>query len=513
VIPVATAEQVRALDAGAIEGLGIPGIALMESASQALAAAVQEVRQQVGGGSVLLVCGGGNNGGDGFGAARWLHGWGVPVVIWALSDRASGDAAVNRQACERLGLPFVSIGSPGELAEHAVLVDAVFGTGLSRDVEGRYATVLTWLDQAEAPIVAADLPSGLHADTGRLMGVGVHAARTVTFGALKAGMLCGQGPERCGQVDLAELGLGAVPDVELLGALGTPQTLRTWWPHRGGDAHKTRSGHVAVLAGSTAMAGAAVLCCRGAQAAGAGLVTLFAPRGALPRLACLPPEVMVAVSGEGDVLEAPDLDGPLSRATALVAGPGLGGGQELPPDLARFLAERWAVDPRPMLADADALSVVFSASAAVSAERGPRVITPHPGEAARLLDTDAPSVQGDRFDAVQRLAALGSGCTALLKGRHTLIATPDQPVHVNPTGGPVLATGGTGDVLSGLVTALLGRGLPAHRAATLGAWVHGRAGDRLAEVPGGGEGTTAGDVADALSGAIAELLDPSGAEA
>jgi len=430
--------------------------------------------------------------------ARWLHAWGNEVALWSLSDSSGGDAGINRLACDRLGLPEVEPAEVEELDEYAVIVDAVFGTGLTRTVEGRYARALELVNGSRTPVVAADLPSGLHADTGRVLGVAVEAVCTVTFGAAKPGLFCGSGPALAGDLVLADLGLGAVAAVDPIAGVPERSDLRALWPFRASDAHKTTSGHLAVLAGSTAMAGAAVLCCLGARAVGAGLVTLFVPRGALPRLGALPPEVMVCVSGEGDVLQAPALDGPLGRATALVAGPGLGGGHALPGSLASFLRAQWSQDERPFLADADALAAVEEPPRADAA----RVITPHPGEAARVLGRTVGEVQADRFAAVQALSAPGR--TALLKGPHTLVATPGRRISVNPTGNPVLATGGTGDVLAGLVGALLARGLTGHDAATLGAWLHGHAADRLAAVRSEGHGAT--DVALALPDAIADLL-------
>jgi hydroxyethylthiazole kinase-like uncharacterized protein yjeF len=255
----------------------------------------------------------------------------------------------------------------------------------------------------------------------------------------------------------------------------------------------TRAGHLLVVAGSVAMGGAAVLACHGALSAGVGLCTLLAPRAMIPRLAALPPEVMVQVSGE-DRLEP--VTGGLSRYTALAAGPGLGGGGDLDPTVARWLAHLWESTRLPLVFDADALPSALGGAPAA------RVITPHPGEAARRLGVTAAAVQADRFGAVARLAT--DGATALLKGRHTLVAAEGHPISVNPTNAAALATGGSGDVLTGVIGALLARGVGARDAARLGAYVHGAAGVRLALQ--GGDGWTASDIAVALKGAVVDLL-------
>lgn len=514
-IPVATRDQVRELDRLAIEEVGLPGVVLMESASRALAEGLLEaLGDEARADGIVVVCGGGNNGGDGFGAARWLHGRGLDVRIVALKAEARGDAAVHRAAAEALGLPVTLVhGGLSEaeieaaldrvgLDRAGVIIDALFGTGLDRPIEGRARQIVQRMNASGCPIVAADLPSGLDADTGAVLGVCVRAAVTVSFGAAKPGLYAGEGPEHAGRVTVDTIGLDALRDAPRLGGVVQASDLVGAWPERASDAHKTRSGHLGIAAGSTAMAGAAVLCCRGALAAGAGLVTLLAPRGALSRLASLPPEVMVVPLGDGDVLAPPTSPLPaLARPTAWVLGPGLGGGQPLSEPLDAWLAELWTSDERPVLADADALLPVAGPSASSVTASAPRVITPHPGEAARLLDSDVAAVQGDRFGAVQRLARPGR--TALLKGPHTLIATPGQPLHVNATGNPVLATGGTGDVLAGVIGALLAAGLDGHTASTHGAFVHGLAADHLAGIRR--RGWTAGDVADAIPGALDAL--------
>jgi len=486
---VSTAAQVRALDQAVIEGLGLPGIALMESAAHAVADAIRDRHAGDAARGVVVVCGAGNNGGDGYAIARWLAAWDFPVAIRALKEDLSGDAATNRDVCVAMGIPHRD-----DLGEPGLIVDAVFGTGLSRAVEGRYRDALQAMEDHPAPVVAIDLPSGLHADTGAVMGVAIHAATTVTFGRLKPGLLAEPGVDYAGEVIVADIGLEAVGG-DAIAEVPDAGDLAPLWPHRDPGGHKTRSGHLLVVAGSAAMTGAAILACRGALAAGVGLCTLLATRRMLPRLAALPPEVMVIPSGEGDHT-APLPSGGLERYTALAAGPGLGGGEALDSALGGWLQHLWETSRLPAIYDADALSCTAGGSVA------PRVLTPHPGEAGRLLDASAAAVQADRFGSAQRLAT--DGKVALLKGRNTLVAAEGHPISVNPENTPVLATGGTGDVLTGVVGALLARGVGARDTARLAAWVHGHAGRLLeAQSP---VGWTAGDVADVLPDAIADLL-------
>ena len=490
-IEVSSAAESRELDRQVIEDLGVPGIALMEIASRGVALAVAAHFRREAESGVVVACGPGNNGGDGYGVARWLHSWGIPVRLWHLSAESRGDAGVNRAVCETLGLE--SVDGPGEAG---LLVDAVFGTGIAREVTGRYAEALAALEAHPAPVVAVDLPSGLHADTGSVLGVAVHAAMTVTFGRAKLAMYAEPGADWVGRVQVVDIGLGLaqVTPAALVPELGD---LWTRWPRRAAGGHKGRSGHLLVVAGSRAMAGAAVLACRGALAAGAGLVTLAAPRGSHGRLGALPPEVMVLDSGSGDITE-PLPERALRGKTAVAAGPGLGGGSELLPTTEDWLRTLWVGCPLPVVLDADAL--VATASPETDA---PRVHTPHPGEAGRLLEREPAEVQSDRVSAARALAQRAGG-TVLLKGRHTLVATPGRPVSINPTGGPVLSSGGAGDVLTGVVGALLCQGVGAHDAAILGAWVPGRAGDLIGARRS--QGWTAGDVADALPDAIEELV-------
>lgn len=488
-VGVWTAATMRAADREVIDGLGVPGVALMEVASAGLARAVQTHHLVDASRGVLVLCGPGNNGGDGYGAARHLHRAGVPVSTWSLSPTSSGDAAVMREAARRVGVPEVTtLGTPG------LVVDALFGTGLTRPLTGDVDAVLAQVAALGVPVVAADLPSGLHADTGAALGRALTCVRTVTFGGFKLGMFSGLGPRVCGEVEVIDLGLDVASAPARRLGRDLPQA---GWPRRDPFGSKVRSGRVLVVAGSARMAGAAVLACRAALASGAGLVTLLTARGALVRLGALPPEVMVLCAGD-DVWDGtlPDL----SRYDAVAAGPGLGGGEPLSDVVLSTLSTLWATSPLALVFDADAL--VATGAPQVSA---PRVLTPHAGEAGRLLGCPWEQVEADRLAAVSTLAARG---TVVLKGPHSLVGSSGLPVAVNQTGGPALSTGGTGDVLTGMVGALLARGLSAHDAACAAVVVHGMAGE-LAGVDRG-EAATASDV---IAGVVAFQASVSRADA
>ena len=486
---VSSSQQMREMDTAVIEKVGVPGACLMELASKAVADAIRKYFPASARCGVVVVCGPGNNGGDGYGIARWLKGFGYPVNIWSLCGESNGDAEVMRKAAAQCEIPTVS-----GLESAALIVDAVFGIGLSRDITGAFGEVIQAMESHPAPVVSVDLPSGLYTDTGQVAGVAVHATLTVALGRLKPAHLSDPGASYCGRTITADIGVecvmgqhvAEVPDLD---------DVRDLWPVRRMNDYKNRSGHLLMLAGSRSMAGAAILACEAALAAGVGLLTLAAPRGALVRMGQLPPEVMVIESGDGDRL-APLPEAALDRRTAIVAGPGLAGGYgDLPRQTADWLRSLWQDNGLPILFDADALTCVSKRVG------GPRVITPHPGEAGRILGCSSIDIQRDRFDAARRLAEFQ--CTALLKGPHTLISHPGHAISVNTTGGPILATGGTGDVLSGLIGALLARGLNTRDAAILGAYVHGRAADRLGERRR--EGWRASDVANEIPETVRSL--------
>jgi hydroxyethylthiazole kinase-like uncharacterized protein yjeF len=503
--PLASAEAMRALDRHTIEKLGVPGELLMECAGR-LVAAVAEAELRPGG-RVVALCGPGNNGGDGLVAARLLHLRGTPVtvVLAAEPGRVRGDAARNLERAERVGVPFA--GPRWRVEPGDVVVDALFGTGLARPLEGEAASAVKRIAAARTfcRVVAVDLPSGLDTDMGQPLGACVAADVTVTISLPKLALALEPGRSLAGRVLVGRVGIAdEAPGVAIRASLLTRAGAGALLPARPRDGHKGRFGHVLVAAGSRGKAGAAALAAEGAARTGAGLVTMACPAGASPILQATCREAMTAPlpetsGGELAAASAIEILRLAGERDAIVLGPGLGRSGE-PREVARRVVRDATV---PLVVDADALVAFAGEPEALRARSAPAVLTPHPGEAGALLGNDPAAVNRNRIGAALRLAER-SGAVVVLKGAATVVAEPGGRVRVNPTGGPVLGTGGTGDVLAGVIGSLLAQGLTPFDAASAGAYLHGAAGDRLAaEV--GRAGVLAGDLARALP-AAAEAL-------
>ncbi len=496
-----TAAEMRAIDAAAIAG-GVPGHALMERAGAAVARAARALLGP--GGRVLALCGGGNNGGDGYVAARLLHAGGVGTFAVSIvpPDALRGDARAAFEAARTVGVPLLDAAALPQLqaSQGDVLLDALLGTGLARAPEGLHAAAIARLAELRAGgsrVVALDVPSGLSADTGRPLGPCVAADRTVTFAFLKRGLVLHPGAAFAGEVELADIGIpaaaaAAVPSsCELL----TEREAQALVPPRAPDAHKGDAGRVLVVAGSPGKGGAAHLALSGALRGGAGLVTLLARPEVLPFALAGRPEAMSRPLPGAGPLGPDDLDALLAAAKgvdAIVIGPGLPRGPETGPLLRAFL-ERAG---RPAVLDADALNALAERPGLVAGLPVPVVLTPHPGEMARLTGSTIADVQADRIGLAARQARAW-GCVLVLKGARTVVASPEAAPAVVEAGNPGMATGGTGDVLAGLVGALLAGGLPAFDAARAATFAHALAGD-LAAARLGERGLLAGDLAQAL---------------
>ena len=497
--PLPTPQEMGAADAAAISA-GTPAEVLMDRAGRALAREVLHVAHRRYGLRVALVCGKGNNGGDGFAAARALAREGVAAGCLFVGDLA----AVKGAAAHHLGLLRAERGrvdsfSSDALADADVVVDALFGTGFRGLAEGCAAVAIESMNGSDAPVVAADIPSGVDGETGAAEGPCVQAEATVAMGAQKIGTAVGRGAALAGRVVVADIG---IPVEEGSTFMVEGVDVADVLPARPPDAHKRSGGAVAVLAGSDAMTGAAALAASGAMRMGAGYVTVGSTGGAVSALQGLLPEVLAQVIAVEDHLGPDSLNSfadVLEKADALALGPGLGRGDAQRELVDRALAE---VDV-PMVLDADGLNVLEGHTSALERRSAPTVVTPHPAELARLLGTDTEKIQADRLSAV-RSAAQGFGCIVLLKGFRTLVARPDGVAVVNPTGGPELATAGTGDVLTGALGALLAAKVDPFEAAWAAAYVHGLAGSLAAEQLGT-SGVVAGDVADMLPDARLQL--------
>ncbi|MCB9728588.1 MAG: NAD(P)H-hydrate dehydratase [Deltaproteobacteria bacterium] len=492
---LASAAESRELDRRTIEEVGIPGRVLMELAG---AGTVEAVVQRTGGraGKAVVLCGGGQNGGDGYVIARHLadRGWSVRCVAASDPERLSGDARANHGIWVarggRLELARARVGGAvGHALGHAdVIVDALFGTGLSRPIEGPAAALIDEANQARHGLrVAVDLPSGLPADGATPEGVVFQAAMTATFGLAKPGLHHAAGAPWAGEVVVVGIALPRplVDAVAPRWRLADEASVAGLLPRRDAAAHKGHSGHVGVVGGFAGKEGAAVLASLGALRGGAGLVTWnhVGEGSGVER----PPELMFHSIEEG-------LD---ARSTVIVIGPGLGQDAD-----ARRALELALSSGRMLVMDADALNL-WAASRGDAGLPSDTVLTPHPTEAARLLGVETAEVQRDRGAAAARLCER-HGATVVLKGARTVVATPGRPSVIVPISEPVLAAAGTGDVLAGLIGALRAQGLDAHDAAVAGAFVHGLAGRRLGmRHPDGG--VLASEVADAVAEVRGEL--------
>jgi NAD(P)H-hydrate epimerase len=493
----------QALDRAAIDELGLPEMALMETAGRAVAeAALRMLGSERG--HVAVVCGPGNNGGDGFVAARVLRDRGLDAEVYLAAPRAAvhGQAGDHLAIFERAGGSVRMIDSPEQLAANdtrvidaALVIDAVFGIGLARPIEGHLAEVVTMMLLAER-VLAVDLPSGLDADTGKPLGTAVIAERTVTMAALKIAQVSAPGFAHCGQVEVAEIGI-PVPADDARASLVEADDVRQWLPHPRSLEHKGRRGHVLVVGGSPGMRGAGRLAALAALRAGAGLCTLAA-EGEFDA----PDSVMTRTLAVGG-----DLAALLTGKAAVAIGPGIGIA-----GAARARTLEVLRSGIPAVLDADALNAIAPEPELIAGAAGPVVVTPHPGEASRLLGISVGDIEADRLAAARALAAK-TRAVVVLKGARTIVcdgsgdAGAVQHCSINPTGGPALATGGSGDVLAGTIAALLAQGLSALDAARAGAFVHGAAGDQLAELHGG-RGVVSSDLPLAIASAIRALSGP-----
>ncbi len=509
--PVLTAAEMRAADAAAARELGVPTLLLMENAGRGLA---EIARRERGGarGPIAIVCGPGSNGGDGLVAARHLALAGIPVrvLLAAPARQVRGDAAVALAAAQRLQID-VQDGSgwtePAAwracLDGAAVVVDALFGTGFHGPVRGAAAPALEAMNQVAARKLAADVPTGLDADTGRAAGLVFRADVTATMGAWKMGLAV-EAAGAAGRVEVVDLGVpiaraDGAARAFLLDAAGVAARL----PRRAADAHKGSSGHLLVVAGSAGKTGAALLVGRAALRAGAGLVTVATTAAGQTALDAKTLEVMTARYADGDEPAAGQgtaaIEMLAARMQAVAIGPGIPTGDGMRA-VVRDLAARL---PQPMVIDADGLNALGTDAAAVLANApAPRVLTPHPGEMGRLVGKSIADVQADRVGEARALA-LAARAVVVLKGARTVIAAPDGRVFINPTACAALATAGSGDVLCGVTGALLARRMDPLAAAQVAVYVHGRAGEDLAGRFG--DGTLAGDLPDAIATVMTRL--------
>ena len=487
---IVNADQMRALDRAAIEGCGIPGIDLMERAGRGTADYILNTFPEAASGRVTILCGRGNNGGDGFVIARRLHQAGACVcaVLATERERVQGDARVSLEAFDALGGRIVELCTDedlrhiqDDLTNACLIVDALLGTGLSSSVTGLYARLIETVSATGcAPVVAVDIPSGIDASTGRVLGCALRAHSTCTFGLPKYGHLLYPGADYSGKLTVIDIGIPQhlITSARLPGHLQDMSDFAAALPVRASDAHKGIFGHVLLLAGSVGKTGAAVLSARAAMRCGAGLVTVAAPEKAQAHIASHLLECMS--------VPLEDCDGGLSQTAlqhiielcagkaVLAMGPGLGDTDAVAA-IVRSLITNVQL---PMVLDADALNALARDPQVLTQAAGPVILTPHPGEMARLAGKSTEQIQSDRVGMACALANK-LGAIIVLKGAHSVIAAPDERHWINTSGNPSMATAGMGDALTGILAGLLAQKIPALTAARLAVFVHGHIADGL----------------------------------
>jgi len=506
-----TAAQMREIDRRAIQEYGIPSLLLMENAGRAVAVRASEVLREGSGRRVVVLCGKGNNGGDGFVAARHLQtrAYSVSCLLAGNFDELRGDARINLDLALKFGIPVRpftewSADLDDELRPADLVIDALLGTGSQGEPRGAIGAAIGALSAAGLPTLAVDIPSGLDADTGQVAQSHVRADETVTFGLPKIGLAIYPGRAAAGRITVADISLP-------LPLLGHESISLEWvdraltlpfWPERATTSHKGESGRLFVLAGSAGMTGAATLTCLAALRAGAGLVTLGIPASLNAILEVKLTEAMTLPLPEtethGHALGSWEIVREWAeRVDALALGPGFGRDPRSG-ELVRAVLQETR---QPTVVDADGLFHVSPAEERTFHSQC--VITPHPAEMARLLGTATADVQSNRLE-VAKTAAARLGCVVVLKGAATVIAAPDGRAAINSTGSPALATGGTGDVLTGMVAAAMARKLAPYEAAVAAVYLHGLAGEVAGE-RFGAPGAIAGDAVEAIPEAFRRL--------
>ena len=477
-----SAEESRLLDQIAIQKFGIPGYTLMSRAGQAVFDLLQTEFTLAK--RILVCCGAGNNAGDGYVVARLAQKAGYDVTLVSLiePDKLKGDAQKAYQEWKSLG--YLPVEFEAELLDTTdVVIDALLGTGLERDVEGEWKELINQVNAAAVPVIAVDIPSGLNADTGNVMGVSIKAEYTVSFIGLKKGLFTHQAREYCGQIIFYDLQVPATV-YEQVGAsaqLLDWQDLQSWLQPRSAVSHKGHHGHVLIVGGNYSMAGAARMAGEAALRAGAGLVSVVTRPEHVSSMVSARPELMVHGSENGVIPKSL-----LSKVNAIAIGPGLG-----TDDWARRLLSCVLASKQPKVVDADALNLLSDEAI----QRDDWVLTPHPGEAARLLEEEASTIQQSRFTAVDMLQQKYGG-SVVLKGAGSLVKSAEGLIGVCPYGNPGMASAGMGDVLTGVIAALIAQGYSPDRAAPLGVVIHALAGDQVAAE--GEKGLIASDLFDSI---------------
>jgi NAD(P)H-hydrate epimerase len=506
-----TSEQMQELDSLTINKYGVPSIVLMENAGRSIAKIIIQSYSSELNGGVLIIAGPGNNGGDGFVIARHLHqkSYNAHVCLTVDENKYTGDALTNLNIIKNLGINIFSVDNPDKISElneniknSNILIDSVFGTGLKRDIEGHFLAIIDRINNAKKTVVAVDMPSGICGTTGRVLNKAVCADLTVTIGAEKTGLRTGEALSYTGKIRCVDI---CIPkkEIEILQpkiTLLDREYIKSILKPRKLDSHKGSHGHVGIFAGSEGKTGAAILASLGCLRSGAGLTTLISTRSTLKHPA-IPPEIMTFEIDGWNLRNLDEIMKVAEKFDSIVMGPGIGLDEKTREFCLKFIKNI----QKPVVLDADMLTNISSDLNLLKNTKFPKILTPHPGEMARLIGLSKAQAQADRIGCANKLSQ-DTNSIIILKGAGAVIASPSGEVSVNSTGNPGMATGGTGDVLSGILGALLAQGYLAKDAAEIGVYIHGLSADFLAQKKGC-VGITASEIAKKIPYVIKNLME------
>lgn len=502
-----TAEQMRAIDRATAEVIGIPSIVLMENAAREVVRVCIQETSNIPSPKVLIFSGKGNNGGDGFAAARLLNDRNVECKIVFLfnQDELSSDAQINYNIAINSGLYIITDIKEAilETVRADIVVDALFGTGLSRGVSGVFADIINIINTYSKKVISVDIPSGVNSDDGRIMGIAVKADVTVTFALPKIGMLLYPGASFCGRIEIANISIQESTIVEMnlkTGFLDKKDVL-SLLPEREKRTNKGSYGRLYIIAGSKDMTGAVALCCKGAFRAGAGLVYACTVQSGINVVQQLVPEAIVMPLSEFDgkvryECYVEDIAPKIGNASAIAVGPGLGMSEEVTEFVAKLLTDT----NKSLIIDADGLNAISKNPSILLKLKQVPIITPHTGEMSRLTGLSVSEILEDTV-SVARNFAMQYNSVVVLKDARSIIADPSGRVVINVTGNPAMATGGSGDVLTGVISSLVAQGLEPFHAAVVGTYIHGLSGD-ICKKKLGSYGVMAWDIAENIANAV-----------
>lgn len=521
---IVTANEMKEIDRIAIDVYGIPGLVLMERAGLSVALKIREIYPKK---KVVILCGGGNNGGDGLVVSRNLHNWGFDVKVFLSSEpkKMSSDASVQYKIALKSGINIFPINDllthyPSLINRHCLIVDAIFGTGLSKPVTGKLSDIFSFINKSGVPVISVDIPSGISSDNGQILGTAIKADHTVTFGLPKRGHLLYPGAEYSGRLYIEDIGFPAalLKSENLMVEMITNKTVSGLIPHRQRYSHKGDYGHVLIIAGSKGKTGAAIMTAHSCMRSGSGLVTLAIPSSLIDVFQCrVTEEMTLPLPDDNGVIKSEALNNifdfvRLKNIDVIAIGPGIG----VTRDTCFIITELIQRSPVPLVIDADGInSLCMSHNSDIRTKilrkaKSPVILTPHTGEMSRLIqkaedrqETEEEIrtyIEKDRIDAAVSFSKETSSYL-VLKGVPTIVAEPEGRAFVNTTGNAGMATAGTGDVLTGIIASLLGQGLNPSEASIVGVYMHGLSGD-MAKKEKGEQSLIASDIIDFLSDAF-----------